>query len=128
MSENNSTIAPEDSILNTTKAQMSIQDSYEHFDKELIIFINSVFSILTQLGIGPSEGYSIKDQNDSWSDFLSDTPKLNMVKTYMYMKTRLMFDPPSSSIVSEAIKEQIKELEFRMNVQEDRGENYAWRD
>lgn len=105
-----------ESILTSVKKMLGIDESYVHFDADLIMHINTVFSILNQLGVGPSEGYMIYDVNDIWSDFLPDGYKLEMVKSYVYLKVRLLFDPPTSSSVMESINRQIGELEFRINV------------
>lgn len=103
-----------ESILTSVKKQLGIAEDYEHFDPDLIISINSVFSVLNQLGVGPEEGYSISDANDNWGDFLPSGKKLELVKTYVYLKVKLIFDPPTSSAVMEAIKQNIAELEWRI--------------
>ena len=103
-----------ESILTSVKKQLGIAEDYEHFDPDLIISINSVFSVLNQLGVGPEEGYSITDKNDLWSDFLPAGKKLELVKTYVYLKVKLIFDPPTSSAVMEAIKQNIAEQEWRI--------------
>lgn len=104
------------SILTSIKKMLGITEEYEHFDGDLIIHINSVLAILTQLGVGPKEGFKIIDKNDRWSDFIQDTNKLENVKSYVYLKVKLIFDPPQSSIVTEATNKLISELEWRMNV------------
>ena len=103
-----------ESILTSVKKQLGIAEDYEHFDPDLIVSINSVFSVLNQLGVGPDEGYSITDKNDLWSDFLPAGKKLELVKTYVYLKVKLIFDPPTSSAVMEAIKQNIAEQEWRI--------------
>lgn len=108
-----------DSILTSIKKQLGIMEDYNAFDDVLIEHINSAFMILTQLGVGPSEGFIIKDASAVWSDFLSNTIKLEAVKTYIGHKVRLMFDPPQSSAVMEAINRTVSELEFRLNVAAD---------
>lgn len=105
-----------ESILTSVKKMLGIDEAYTHFDADLIMHINTVFSILNQLGVGPSEGYKIDEANDIWSDFLPEGYKLEMVKSYVYLKVRLLFDPPTSSSVMEAVNRQISELEFRINV------------
>ena len=107
------------SILTSIKKQLGIMENYDAFDDVLIEHINSAFMVLTQLGVGPSEGFVIKDASAVWSDFLSNTIKLEAVKTYIGHKVRLMFDPPQSSAVMEAINRTISELEFRLNVAAD---------
>ena len=106
-----------ESILTSIKKMLGITEDYEHFDSDLIMHINSVFSILTQLGVGPSEGFSIKDKTDVWSDFIPDDPRLESVKSYVYMKVKLLFDPPLSSTVMESTNRMISEFEWRLNVQ-----------
>ena len=79
------------------------------------MYINSAFSVLTQLGVGPEEGFRIEDASKTWSEFLYDDPRLEFVKTFIYLKVRLAFDPPLSSAVMGAINRQIRELEWRIN-------------
>ena len=108
-----------DSILTSIKKLLGITEEYEHFDPDIIMHINSAFMILNQLGVGPEEGFSIKDKSSTWNEFLSGGANLEAVKTYVYLKVKLMFDPPLSSTVIEAIKSQISELEWRLNVSTD---------
>lgn len=105
-----------DSILTSVKKLLGIAEEYDTFDTDIIIHINSVFMILTQLGVGPKEGFSISDASSSWSEFISDGPKMEAVKSYMYAKVRLLFDPPSSSTVMQSLNSIISELEWRLNV------------
>ena len=105
-----------ESILTSIKKLLGIEEDYVHFDADIIMHINSVLSILTQLGVGPSEGYSIKDANATWGEFITNPAKLELVKSYVYLKVRLMFDPPSSSSAIESMKQLISELEFRIIV------------
>ena len=107
-----------DSILNSIKKMLGISEEYTNFDTDIIMHINSVFFILTQLGVGPSNGFTIKDKNDIWSDFTTASD-LELVKSYVYLKVRLLFDPPSSSSVSESINRLISEFEWRLNVSVD---------
>lgn len=109
------------SILDSVKKILGIPHEYEHFDPDIIMHINSVFMILSQLGVGPEGGFSISDETSLWSDFLTDDLNLESIKTYMYMKVRLMFDPPLSSSVSESINRLVSELEWRINVEVDPG-------
>ena len=104
-----------DSILTSIKKLLGITEEYEHFDADIIMHINSVFMILTQLGVGPSEGFSIKDKSTTWNEFVSDN-QLESVKSYMHMKVKLMFDPPLSSAVMECMNRMISEFEWRLNV------------
>ena len=108
-----------DSILTSMKKLLGITEEYTHFDADLIIHINSVFSILTQLGIGPSDGFSIKNETSVWSDFTTEGTKIELVKSYMYLKVKLLFDPPLSSSVADAINRQISEFEWRLNTAAD---------
>lgn len=105
-----------DSILTSIKKMLGITEDYEHFDPDIIMHINSAFMILTQLGVGPIEGFFIEDETSLWSDFLPSTPRLEAVKSYVYLKVKLLFDPPSSSAVIESITKSISELEWRLNV------------
>lgn len=104
-----------ESILTSIKKQLGIVEEYEHFDSDIIMSINTALFTLTQIGVGPSEGFSIVDKTSTWSDF-TDTSKIEAVKSYVWMKTRLAFDPPASSAHIESLKNQISELEWRLNV------------
>lgn len=113
-----------ESILTSIKKLLGIAEEYEHFDNDIIMHINSVFMILTQLGVGPSKGFVITDSSASWDDFLPEGgEKLQAVKTYMYMKVKLMFDPPTSSAVMESMNRMINEFEWRLNVAVDPGDS-----
>ena len=105
-----------ESILTSIKKLLGIAEEYEHFDADLIMHINSVFFALTQIGVGPSEGFSITDEEDIWSDFIPEGQNLEAVKTYVYQRVRLAFDPPSSSAHMEAINKQIAEYEWRLHI------------
>lgn len=105
-----------DSILTSIKKLLGITEEYEYFDTDIVMYINSAFSVLTQLGVGPKNGFRIEDESSDWSEFLNDDPRLELVKTYVYLKVKLAFDPPLSSAVIEAINRQISELEWRINV------------
>ena len=107
-----------DSILNSIKKLLGITEECKDFNQDLIIHINSVFMILNQLGVGPKDGFKITDATNTWNEFISGVQYIESVKTYMYMKVRMMFDPPSSSIVADAINKQISELEWRLNATE----------
>ena len=108
-----------ESILTSIKKMLGIAEEYTHFDADLIMHINSVFAILTQIGVGPSEGFSIEDDTDVWTDFIQDNKKLESVKSYTYMKVKLLFDPPLSSSVIESMNRIISELEWRIQVAAD---------
>ena len=105
-----------ESILTSIKKLLMIADDYDHFDPDIIMHINSVFMTLTQLGVGPSEGFIIEDDSATWSDFIEDPVKLQAVKSYIYLKVRLLFDPPSSSAVLESFNNQAKEYEWRLMI------------
>lgn len=107
----------EESILITIKKLLGISREYMHFDTDIIVHINTVFMNLNQLGVGPVNGFSIKDDKTKWKDFIGDNKKLNAVQTYIYLKVKLAFDPPLSSTVMEANKQMINELEWRLNVE-----------
>ena len=106
------------SILTSVKKLLGINAEYTHFDTDIIIHINSVLMILTQLGVGPEEGFVIENDKAVWTDFIpeADLMKTEAVKTYVYLKVRLLFDPPLSSAVIESINRQISELEWRLYV------------
>lgn len=104
-----------DSILNSVKKGLGIPMSQCHFDPDLVMHINTVFSILTQMGIGPEEGFSIEDSTMTWVEFVPPL-QVECVKSYMILKVRLLFDPPTSATFVEVINTQIKELEVRMHM------------
>ena len=108
-----------ESILTSIKKLLGITEEYEHFDSDLIMHINSVFMILTQLGVGPSDGFYITDKMTTWDDFIPRGKSLESVKSYMYMKVKLLFDPPQSSAVMESMKNMISEFEWRLNLEVD---------
>lgn len=112
-----------DSILTSIKKLLGIDDGYNHFDPDIIMHINSVFMILTQMGVGPSEGFAIEDKTATWDEFIEDPAKLQAVKSYMHLKVKLLFDPPQSSAVTEAMNRMISEFEWRLNVAVDPGQS-----
>ena len=105
-----------DSILNSVKKNLGIAADYDAFDPDLIMAINTCLSVCTQLGVGPEEGFSITGDSETWDDFISDWSKFGMVKSYVYIKTKLIFDPPVGSAL-ESYKELANEFEWRANVQ-----------
>ena len=105
-----------DSILTSIKKLLGIAEEYTQFDEDIIMHINTVFLNLTQLGVGPEEGFVIEDDVASWEDFINDNAQLQAVKTYVYLKVKLLFDPPLSSSVIESMNRMIAELEWRLNV------------
>ena len=117
-----------DSILMSTKKMLGGLEPNEEspFDQDIIMQINGVFSVLQQLGVGPLDGFSIQDSAAQWTDFVTDTTLLNMVKPYMFARVKLGFDLSStSSAVVTALQNQVSEFEFRMNVHVDPGEEKA---
>lgn len=103
-----------ESILTSIKKLLGIEESYEIFDPDIILYINSAFSTLTQLGVGPEEGFSIKDKTTNWSEYLNNDPRLDLIKNYVFLKVKLIFDPPTSSSVQSAYERMIQELEWRI--------------
>lgn len=106
-----------DSILLSTKKMLGLDKDYHAFDLDVITHINSVFLILCQLGVGPKLPYSIVGEEETWNDFWGEQPPINLAKTYMYQKVRILFDPPSTGVLNEALERQIKETEWRMLVE-----------
>lgn len=107
-----------ESILTSIKKMLGVDENYDHFDPDIIMHINSALMVLTQLGVGPEDGFMIEDDTTTWTDYIPEitAAKLNLVKSYIYLKVRLLFDPPLSSSVIESINRQIAEFEFRLNV------------
>ncbi len=105
-----------ESILTSIKKLLGIAEDYTHFDPDIIVHINSAFSVLTQLGVGPTEGFSIEDDQSVWSDFVTDDSKIKFIKTFIHLKVKLYFDPPLSTAAIESTNNLIKELEWRIQV------------
>ena len=106
-----------ESILTSIKKLLGISEENTDFDADIIMHINSVFTTLTQIGVGPSEGFYIEDKDSEWQEFIMDLNKLQAVKTYIYLKVRLLFDPSSlGASTLAAYERQIQELEWRLNV------------
>lgn len=107
----------DESIFESIKALLGPDASYDVFDTDIMIHINSALSVLTQLGVGPSDGFAITGYDETWGDFIGSYGyPLNMVKTYIYMKVKIAFDPPANSSVLNAYLESCKEYEWRLNV------------
>ena len=104
-------------ILNTVKKTLNLPADIDDFDPDIIMHINSVFSTLNQLGIGPSEGFAIDDDSTEWDSYLNGDLSLNNVKSYMFLRVRMLFDPPGTSFLLEAFQKQIDELTWRINAQ-----------
>lgn len=105
------------SILDSVKKSLNLAADYTPFDEEIIMHINSVLSTLWQLGVGPTDGFMIMDKETTWDTFLGSDPRLNHVKTYMFLRVKLLFDPPNTGFTTAAIERQIEQLEWRLNVQ-----------
>ena len=105
-----------ESILTSIKKLLGIAEEYNHFDADIIMHINTVFMTLNQLGVGPTEGFHIEDDLAVWGDFVSsDDANFEGVKSYVYLKVKLLFDPPLSSAVLESTNRMVNELEWRLN-------------
>lgn len=109
----------DDSILNSIKKLLGIEKDYTHFDTDIIIHINSAISTLSQIDAGLSKGFSITGNTETWKELIGERGDMEFIKSYIYLKVRLVFDPPSSSAVIDAIKQQISELEWRIQVATD---------
>lgn len=110
-----------ESILTSVKKLLGITEEYKHFDSDLIMHINSVLMVLSQIGVGPENGFTISGDDETWFDFLLENSQLELVKSYVFLKVKLLFDPPMGSAVIEAINRQISEFEWRLNVAVDPG-------
>lgn len=106
----------DNSILNSIKKVLGIDADYDAFNLDIIMHTNSAFATLNQLGVGPVDGFAIEDDQATWGDFLGTDKRLNSVQTYVYLKVRILFDPPPTSFVLAAQQEQIKEAEWRLTV------------
>ena len=116
------TYSVNESILNTIKKMLGIADDYTPFDQDIIVLINGAIMILRQLGVGPQTGFSISNAEATWGDYLgTDEILLASVKPYIYLKTKVVFDPPTSSFVLDAMQKQIDEYEWRSNIEVDPG-------
>lgn len=110
-----------ESILTSIKKLLGISEEYTHFDLDLIMHINTVLLNLTQIGVGPVQGFVIEDKTSDWAEFIDDTAQLQAVKSYVYLKVKLLFDPPLSSSVVESMNRMIAELEWRLRLAVDAG-------
>ena len=104
-----------ESILTSIKKMLGITEDYDHFDADIIMHINSIFMVLNQLGVGPSEGFMIEDDSTVWNDFMPESKHLGTIKSYIYLRVRLLFDPPASSAAIESMNRIIQEFEVRLN-------------
>lgn len=105
-----------ESILTSIKKLLGIEEDYDCFDGDIMLHINGALSTLHQLGVGPAEGFSIEDASKTWDDFIPNSPKLNSVKTLVYLRVRLVFDPPTNSSLLTALSNYANELEWRLKV------------
>ena len=105
----------EESILVSTKKVLGIDAGYESFDLDIVTHINAAFSVVNQLGVGPDDGFFITDETAVWGDLSLPDNQLNLVKTYVYLRVRMVFDPPGTGFLIEAMKNQIKEYEWRLS-------------
>lgn len=108
-----------DSILNSVKKMLGIDSDYKVFDSDVIMCINAVFGTLHQLGAGPTDGFKITGEDEVWASYLTYGKEIEEVKTYVYLRTRLLFDPPDRSNILNSFQEQIRELEWRIVVKVD---------
>ena len=107
-----------DSILTSVKKICGIPEEYDVFDDDIIMHINSVFMILAQMGVGPEKAFRIEDEDNEWTEFISaEDTNFESVKTYVGLKVRLVFDPPTGSVTKDCLKQMIDELEWRLNFQ-----------
>jgi hypothetical protein len=106
-----------ESILDSVKKALGIDSEDTAFDIDVVMHVNSTFGVLKQLGVGPAEGFSISDNTTLWSDYSTELAMIGMVRSYLYVKVRLLFDPPATSFGLDAIQQQIRELEWRLNIQ-----------
>ena len=113
-----------DSIFVTIKKMLGI----EPFDTDVKIHINAALMSLTQMGIGPKEGFTISDYHEKWSDFITNEVKLGAVKDYVYLRVKMLFDPPTNSYLMDAMKQQAEEMLWRLNVQAESVEKFAFMD
>lgn len=104
------------SILTSVKKTLGLPETDVSFDEDIILFTNSVFATLNQLGVGPADGFAIEDKVPTWDAFLGSDKRKNNIKQYVLLRVRMAFDPPSTSYHQTAMEEQIKELEWRINV------------
>lgn len=114
----------EESILKSIQDRLGSDSNYEVFTSDILLAINSAISVLTQIGIGPEEGFRIIDDSETWADLVGDVKYLEMVKDYIYLKTKLVFDPPSNSSLVTFYKQECNELEWRLNVAVDPKHEY----
>lgn len=116
-------MAPEASILKSMKKLLQLPADYDHYDLDVMIHINSVFSTLHQLGVGPKDGFQITGEEEKWADFVGSDPRLNSVQSYVYAKVKLLFDPPSNAFLVTSLEKIISEFDFRLLVASEEVQN-----
>ena len=122
MADNENIENMNESILISIKKLLGLAASDTSFDTDVIIHINTALMVLNQLGVGPEEGFSIKSSEEVWSDFIDDDEYLDATKTYIYLKVKIVFDPPQHGPTEDALKESIREYEWRLNVKAENAE------
>lgn len=105
-----------DSILNSIKERIGIAQDDDSFDVDIIDLINGAFADLNDLGVGPSEGFSIEDDTIEWTEFVEDVRVLGSVKDFVYLTVKLVFDPPTQSALLASMERRLAKLEWRLNV------------
>lgn len=108
-------------ILPSVKKMLGISYDYDAFDSDIIMHTNSVLAILTQMGLGPNGGFAISGNDEKWTDFIPNVTKFNFVKSYVFLKVRLLFDPPQSGTANEAANRMISEMEWRLYTESEWG-------
>lgn len=106
----------EESILISTKKVLGVSEEYAEFDLDILTHINAAFGVLNQLGLGPDEGFYVEDESSVWEDYITKSSVLSMIRTYVFLKVRFLFDPPTTSFLINAVEEQINQHEWRINV------------
>lgn len=113
------------SILTSVKKVLGLDADYKAFDADITMFIDGVFDTLRQLGIGPDDGFSLEGETTTWEDYFNGRQQINAIKTYVYLRVRLLFDPPATSFAIASMEKQVQELEWRLNVQREEA-RYPW--
>lgn len=108
-----------ESILNSIKKLLGIEPDDDSFDQELVMHVNTAFTLMAQLGLGPTDGFFITDATTKWTDYNPTRKDLEMMKSYIFLRVRLLFDPPQNSFLVDSIQKQCNEFEWRLNVQVD---------
>lgn len=112
-------VTRDDSILRTIAKLVGGEENGEYFNPDLIVAINTALAVMTQVGVGPSEGFSIEDDSAKWSDFLGNDKRLSMVFSYVHKKVQLLFDPPQSGVLRENLENLVHEMEWRSYIAAD---------